>query len=283
MAGGVDFNHGRDRLDASTRVLQRARLADSTAGLWEAADIQWWWRRPRATDEIPLPVWFDDLGPCAAVAVTDWGDRWQGDALLVPDSIDLVVVWSALLEAVDQAGAPSLEVLARDDALELLALLAASGFNPTDERGGTTWMDATNRPAVSVVPDGFRIVDRASQLGSPHPMRARNGDDVETRLRECSLYDPGLDLAVETLDGEPAGYALFWLDPATRVGMLEPMRVEDAYQRRGLARALLTAGLDRLAHRGARRLKVNFASDAGRSLYVGAGFSVTSTDRSFRR
>ena len=59
--------------------------------------------------------------------------------------------------------------------------------------------------------------------------------------------------------------------------------VEDAYQRRGLARAMLTAGLDRLAKRGARRLKVGYQTDVARDLYVGAGFRVTSTDRSFSR
>ena len=56
-----------------------------------------------------------------------------------------------------------------------------------------------------------------------------------------------------------------------------------AYQRRGLARAMLTEGLDRLAKRGARRLKVGYATDVARGLYVGAGFRVTSTDRSYQR
>ena len=51
------------------------------------------------------------------------------------------------------------------------------------------------------------------------------------------------------------------------------------YQRRGLARALLTAGLDRPATRGARRLKVGYGTDAARALYVGAGFRPTSTSR----
>jgi ribosomal protein S18 acetylase RimI-like enzyme len=64
--------------------------------------------------------------------------------------------------------------------------------------------------------------------------------------------------------------------------MVEPMRVEDEYQRRGLGRAILSAGLDRLAKRGARRLKVGYASDAARALYVGAGFRVTSTTTSYR-
>ena len=112
-------------------------------------------------------------------------------------------------------------------------------------------------------------------------MRRRSGEGVGARLRQCSLYDPALDLAVETADGETAGYALFWFDPVTKVGLVEPMRVEDAYQRRGLARAMLTAGLDRLAKRGARRLKVGYGTDAARGLYTGAGFRATSTSRSY--
>ena len=113
-------------------------------------------------------------------------------------------------------------------------------------------------------------------------MVRRNGEEVEARLRQCSLYDPALDLAVETADGEAAGYALFWYDPVTKVGLVEPMRVEDAYQRRGLARAMLTAGLDRLAKRGASRLKVGYSTDVARQLYCGAGFRVTSTSRTYR-
>ena len=58
------------------------------------------------------------------------------------------------------------------------------------------------------------------------------------------------------------------------------MRVEDAYQRRGLARAMLTAGLERLAERGARRMKVGYATDAARALYLGTGFGVSCTTRS---
>ncbi len=112
-------------------------------------------------------------------------------------------------------------------------------------------------------------------------MRRRSGDGVEARLRQCSLYDPRLDLAVEAADGQVAGYALFWLDPVTEVGLVEPMRVEDAYQRRGLARAMLTEGLDRLAQQGARRLKVGYNTAVARGLYDGAGFQVTSTSSSY--
>jgi predicted N-acetyltransferase YhbS len=114
-------------------------------------------------------------------------------------------------------------------------------------------------------------------------MIARNGELIEQRLQQCSLYDSTLDLAVEDADGTVAGYALFWFDHTTLVGLLEPMRVEDDYQRRGLARLLLTNGLDRLARKGARRLKVGFEAAAARSLYLDAGFVQTSVDRLLTR
>ena len=148
----------------------------------------------------------------------------------------------------------------------------------TDEVSGTSWMDADQRPPVASV-GGFAIVDRVTRADRPHPMIARSGELVEPRLRQCSLYDPTLDLAVEDADGRVAGYALFWFDHSTLVGLLEPMRVEDEYQRRGLARMLLTNGLDRLARKGARRLKVGFETDAARNLYLSAGFVQTSIDR----
>jgi len=61
------------------------------------------------------------------------------------------------------------------------------------------------------------------------------------------------------------------------------MRVEDDYYRRGLGRMLMTHGLDRLARKGARRLKVGFESDAARGLYFGGGFVQSSVDRLLMR
>ena len=272
---------GLGRLDATTTVLQRARRADPLGGMWEAADVQWWWRRPRVTDELALPVWFDEVGPVAAAGLTAWDDTWQADVFAVPSVVDEEDVWAATLEAAGH----------RDHALELIVcahdapladLAVRSGFAMTDEVSGTSWMNADRRPPVAPV-DGFAIVDRVTRADRPHPMIARNGELVEPRLRQCSLYDPTLDLAVEAADGRVAGYALFWFDPTTLVGLLEPMRVEDEYQRRGLARMLLTNGLDRLARKGARRLKVGFETDAARNLYLGAGFVQTSVDRQLIR
>jgi predicted N-acetyltransferase YhbS len=276
---------GLDYLALVTDLLHRARLADAEAGVWEAADLQWWWRTPRRSDAIDQLLWIDAEGPVAGVVLTDWDRAWGCDPIVVPgvSTIRLSTVWARAVEAIESLELEVVEVLARDDDPEMLNLLAGSGFVADDERSGITWMNAEDRPDVAALPEEFVLVDRAQETTKPHPMRRRSGESVEGRLRQCSLYDPALDLAVEAADGDVAGYSLFWFDPVTEVGLLEPMRVEDAYQRRGLARAMLGAGLDRLARRGARRLKVGYVTDVARGLYVGAGFRVTSTSRSYSR
>jgi predicted N-acetyltransferase YhbS len=273
-----EFLCGLERLNATTTVLQRARLADPLGGMWEAADVQWWWRQPRATDQLMLPVWFDEVGAVAAAGLTAWGDTWQVDAFGVPSIVDEQEVWAATLEAAAGHHGKTLQLLVGEDNPRLIHMAIQSGFAMTDECSGTTWMDADQHPPLTHV-DGFTLVDRVTRADRPHPMIRRNGELVQARLRQGSLYDPRLDLAVEDVDGRVAGYALFWFDQTTLVGLLEPMRVEDDYQRRGLARMLLTNGLDRLAHKGARRLKVGFETDAARNLYVGAGFVQTCVDR----
>jgi ribosomal protein S18 acetylase RimI-like enzyme len=52
------------------------------------------------------------------------------------------------------------------------------------------------------------------------------------------------------------------------------MRTEDAHQRRGLARSILTIGIDRLAAAGAERIKICFDPDnpASKGLYLSVGF-----------
>ena len=275
---------GLEYLGLATRLLQRARVADAEAGLWEAADLQWWWRTPRRSDAIDQLLWIDDEGPVAGVLLTEWVGRWACDPVVVPgvSTVPLRTVWARAVKAFHELALDVVEVLARDDDVDLRELLAGSGFVTDDERCGITWMDARDRPDVAALPEGFVLVDRTREDTKPHPMARRSGEEVEARLRQCSLYHPALDLAVETADGEAAGYALFWFDPVTEVGLVEPMRVEDAHQRRGLARALLTAGLDRLAKRGARRLKVGYSTDAARRLYTGSGFRTTSTDAMYR-
>src|SRR5256886_9969483 len=107
---------GLEYLALVTELLQRARLADAEAGLWEAADLQWWWRTPRRSDTIDQLFWIDDEGPVAGVVLTQWGHAWGCDPIVVPGGIvPLDALWARAVEAIDGLGLEAVEVLARDD------------------------------------------------------------------------------------------------------------------------------------------------------------------------
>ena len=143
---------GHEALTLVTRLLQDARRADPEAGVWEAADLQWWSRRPRPSDTVPQRFWF-----------------------------------------------------------------------------------------------------------------------VDERL-----------VAVAAPDGSVAGYALCWNDPVTDVGLVEPVRVEEEHSGRGLARAMVGTGLDRLTDAGARRLQIGWEDERPRRLYRGLGLHDEVAQRTYR-
>jgi GNAT superfamily N-acetyltransferase len=257
-------------LQLATTLLQQMRLAAPSGGIWEAADIQWWSRQERGTDGTGQLFWLGEQGePLAAVILTDFGGNVQCDVLARPGDPALErAAWAAAVRRLAGLEAAA-EIPVRRDAGVALAELATAGFGPAAGPDVvTSWLAAARRPAIPALAAGFRLRSRADAPDGPHPLAARSGPQVEERLRACSLYRPELDLMVAAPGGEVAGYGLFWADHVTGVGLVEPMRTEQAWQRRGIAAHLLAAGLDRLAMAGCARLKVS--SDIG--LYRQAGF-----------
>ncbi len=276
---------GLDYLDAVTTLAQRVRAAHPTRGLFEAADFQWWWRTVRSTDQLGQLLWFDDAGrPEAAVIATDWGD-WIGlDPVVMPDATpDFVArLFERGLAHASESGlaAVQLEVAQDDDVLR--DVLLGHGFALKENGLVETWLVADARPAISPLHDGYRLRSRRDTTASPHHMIKRSGPEVEQRLLQTSLYRADLDLLV-VVDGDDncAAHGLFWFDPVTATGLVEPMRTEDEHQRRGIARHILTTGADLLARAGATRIKICFEVDnpASSKLYLDVGFQpVKQTD-----
>jgi RimJ/RimL family protein N-acetyltransferase len=280
---------GLEYLRLITTLANRVRIEDPTVGIWEAADFQWWWRRERASDQIAQLFWVDAFGtPEAAVVFTDWGATWGCDPIIVPTRADemVPVVWARALQRIDEMSFEDVEIAVRDDDDQLHELVLGSGFSPSDGSFFVeTWLEPPDVPPIGVLADGLRLLDRADHPDRPHHMVARNGDRVAERLSQTSLYRPDLDLWVEDTEGRVAAYGLFWLDPATGVGLVEPMRTEEMYWRRGLARHVLTVGLNRLVSLGATRAKVSYESDnpASKHLYLGSGFRRQSSSRVYKR
>jgi hypothetical protein len=70
---------------------------------------------------------------------------------------------------------------------------------------------------------------------------------------------PDLDLVVHDGRDSIAAYGLFWYDPETATGLVEPMRTEDDHQRRGLARSSSPAST--CSPRSAQSIKICFEPD----------------------
>ena len=275
-------------LEAVTTLLQRNRKAHPTAGLYEAAEPQWWWSTPRRTDSLGQLVWFDDQGrPEAAVLMVDFSSR--GSALYDevtfcplfmpdahPDQVAYAVKRGLALAKEHGYASVALEVDQSDDLLN--DVLANHGFTVKEKDAlAEAWMSADARSEVSKLHDGYRLTSRAEMTPRAHHMNERNPDFVEERLLETSLYRPDLDLVILDSDNNYAAYGIFWVDPETATGVVEPMRTKDEHQQRGLARHLLTAGADLLDKAGAERISIGWEPDnpASGHLYRSVGFEPT--------
>ena len=268
---------GIQYLEAVTTLLQRIRGADPIKGLFEAADLQFWWSAPRPTDTMGQLFWIDDSGlPEAAVIVTEWSDRIALDPMFTPDATpDFVahVIERGLAHA-NEAGykAVELEVAENDDVQQ--TALVSLGLTKTEDGFLESWLHADARPLIGALHQDYRLFSRADRIQHPHYAIDRVGPDVEERFLQTSLYRSDLDLLVLASDDSHAAHGVFWYDPVTATGLVEPMRTQEAHQKRGLARHILTSGIDRLSQAGAERIKIIFDPNnaAASALYLDVGF-----------
>lgn len=279
-----EYRVGHDFLNATTQLLQRVRSAHPTKGLYEAAELQWWWGVPRPSDELDQLFWLDDDDRlAAAVIIADFTDG--GSALYTAPTVVFVVMPDATTEwvahVVDRGlahaqgfGFPTVE-LEVDRADEVMRkILFDRGFTVEEDGYVECWVDAADRSEVSALHEDYRLFSRGETLDRVHHMADPRRPNIEARLQETSLYRPDLDLVVFDADDNVAGYGMFWYDPETATGVVEPMRTNDDHQKRGIARHILTEGVDRLARAGAERISIGYAPDnpASGPLYRSVGF-----------
>ncbi len=176
-----------------------------------------------------------------------------------------------------RADASPLEILVRDEDETLIELLGRAGFRQ-EQLDATAWMDAIEAPDVTTLAEGYSLQRRANTGSPDHPYEWMT-PEVEHRLSGTSLYPPDLDMTVIDEQGEGAAHALFWSDPSTRVGPIEPMGTAESHRGKGLARHLLAAGIRALIEAGSVRIKVSchLDNEPAAAPCLGAGFQPTMT------
>lgn len=215
-----------------------------------------------APDWLELQV--DPARPEVAVEVVEWFEEWS--------------------DAEEQ----SVMVVGGDAAVE--GALATAGFEP--EPGAPFFTHHVLRldalpPVPHVAGYAFRPV-QAEEAAARAGVHARAWSDVAPSRVDATAYRQlmrawpyRLDLDWVAVDehGGMVASALVWLDPATGVGLVEPVGCVPGHRGRGLAGAVTLAALHALREAGGRVAQVTPRGDddypGPRRLYQGLGFEPT--------
>lgn len=172
------------------------------------------------------------------------------------------------------------------------ALLAGLGFVRYRQ-----WDDLTARGLDGPLPEaapppGFRL-RQASLDDAAGLALARNAafgsDWSAAQYRDEVMLKPGYDPARELVavapDGQIAAFSVVWLDPLNQTGHFEPVGTHPAFQRRGLARALMASALRELRRQGMRTASVahDATNQPARALYRSLGFQTIDQTLGYRR
>jgi ribosomal protein S18 acetylase RimI-like enzyme len=203
---------------------------------------------------------------------------------------EMVTVAQRHLSVTTAAGRHRLLFVCLDDDQPLQAILSARGFQKlshVENYHARSLLEPL--PAVEL-PAGYTIRALRDEADLPArswlSWRAFHPDELDSNyegwdwylnIQRAPLYRRELDLVVEAPAGELAAFATIWFDDATRTGAFEPVGTHPDYQRRGLGRALLTDGMQRLHARGATLATVGSGAPGPCAFYESLG--LIRTDR----
>ncbi|MGE5607980.1 MAG: GNAT family N-acetyltransferase [Bacillota bacterium] len=162
------------------------------------------------------------------------------------------------------------------------SILEANGF-VLDGFSQIHFRQALDHPIPPApLPPGFTVRSITGEHEAEPRVMVHREAFAPSRLTVLTYLDvmrtPGyrreLDWVVIAPDGTFAAFCLCWLDERNHLGLIEPAGVHPDYRRRGLGRAVLTAGLSRLQSLGATAAVVNARDDnePGKRLYASLGF-----------
>jgi mycothiol synthase len=192
-----------------------------------------------------------------------------------------------------------LRTSARDDNTERMALLERYGFVRQDEHTLHMVRPLSEPIPEPRMPEGFAIrhvegEHEAEALVALH--RAAFGTQnlsVEARLSwmRTPEYDPALDLVAVAPDGTLAAYVFCSISheenrlTGHKDGYTDPVATHPAFQRRGLARALLLTGFGLLKRRGVEHARTGTSSSntAMQRTAESVGFILESTTFFFEK
>ena len=231
----------------------------------------------------------DDIGALAMFVGP--GQLWFECLPAAEDLIGEMLRWAE--QSSRNAGRPSLSIHVLDQDLARQRLVAARGY----AREGPEAVQFRLYLACDVppldLPTGMRVRDcveidlqaralchrdawsHLAHIGLPDA-RSKFTADSYRKLLAAPLYDPTLDLVVETEEGDLVANCIGWADQESGIGEFEPVGCHVDYRGRGIAGAMMREGARRMKARGLKWARVGTAhfNAAAISAYQNGGFEL---------
>lgn len=271
----------------------------------QPGDIAWRIFTPNFDPTKYVQLWFDDRG-LAAYAFFEPPLNFEFDIRADAEHDTLladILAWAearrvsllrpggvALPRAYAMLGQDTLCSVSLDSDAWRIAALERAGYAKV-ERHSVRYRRSLDTPIPEVeLPPGMRLrhatdadLDARIELHrDAWSVWGQSSQDVATyrRLRAHAPYDETLDIVLEDADGRLVSYCIAWADPATGIGVFEPVGTRPGVIGRGFARAVVCEGLRRLRDRGLHTALIGTASVNERALrvYPACGFELVENE-----
>lgn len=258
-----------------------------------------WWLYYLPIDSNPwqhLYLWEDKSTPNKVIGWTLLSPTWQAfDVFLAPAwygsrLAEQIYAWSEerLAEIIRSTGGQEIRtVWVAEQDRRLTSMLISHGFKASDAATIHFQQSLGGSIPASVLPANYWVRTITGEQDLERRAMAQYAAFESTlpfdrycqrylRFMHSPVYRPEHDLVIEAPTGEIAAFCLLWLDETNRVGLLEPVGVHPAFQRKGLGKALLHEALHRLQSAGMRQAIVNTEGEnrPAQQLYLSTGFQV---------
>ena len=192
-------------------------------------------------------------------------------------------------------GATTLALVVWDYDLPRRQLLAERGYEMLDKG---TWLRRLRAPEwrrpEATIPGDYRIRETvvtgddaarmAGLLNAAFHRSIHTGPEYMTFMTQSPSFRGDVNLVAEAPDGSFAAHVGLTLDEVNRHAVIEPVCTHPDHLRRGLARALLFEGLERVAALGAATVDVETGdAEAANAFYAGSGFTEEYRAHTWRR
>jgi mycothiol synthase len=234
-----------------TEFMTACRQEDPLAGMWDVGDLHWWWRDDEYADPTMQMFWEDRQGTIGGVVLLSQAYR-SVDYEILPrlgqgPIAQAIVGWGLhrLRAMAEATPSPSLyTVFIRHDHQTFQQMAQRLGCQVTGEALVQTVLDLRAGLPAMPIPEGYQVRSlRQGELAEGKPPVLHISAAMYRRIRNTPLYRENMHFVVVAPDTRIAAECICWIDPINGIGVFEPVRTQEGFQRRGLARAMMGESL----------------------------------------